>query len=171
MKDANYTICWEFAGDYDEHIIADKCKEYELNFCFSKPAYTYDVLYGLADIGVSDIFISGDLGFDIDSIKRLKRRYRVWGSTIVIRAYPDICQSNWQSMTPELTFWMRPEDQLIYEDAIDVLHSWMGIKGQVYADVWYNVYAIEKKWFGNLNTLINGLVVNDKGIDNRCFTP
>ena len=74
-------------------------------------------------------------------------------------------------MTPELTFWMRPEDQLIYEDAIDVLHSWMGIKGQVYADVWYNVYAIEKKWLGNLNTLINGLVVNDKGIDNRCFTP
>ena len=166
LKDKNYTICWQEASlDVDYHTIADKCVQYNLNFYFENPAYTPDEMYGFADIGVSDIVISGDLGFDTQSLKRLKRRYDV-----TIRAYPDVCQSKWRSLRPELTFWIRPEDQEQYEGAIDVLQGWMCIRGQVYADLWYDVYAKDKYWYGDLTKLITGLFIDEQRIDSRCFT-
>lgn len=166
LKGRNYTICWEEAGEVDPHIIANKCKEYELNFCFAKPVYNYDVLYGLCDIGVSDVFISGSLGFDKDSIKRVKRRYE----NLTVRAYPDICQSEWNAFRKDLCFWVRPEDTKYYEDFIDVFHSWCGHYGQVYADTWYEIYAKDGYWLGDLTKLIRGLREEEHSIDGRCFT-
>ena len=168
LKDKNYTICWQEANldDMDCAYIAETCKQYGLNFCFSKIAYAADVLRGMSELGVSDVYISGDLGFDMPTVRRVKRKY-----SVLIRAYPDICQSEWRSLSPEYTFWIRPEDQDAYSE-IDVLQTWMGVKGQIYADVWYQVYGIEKKWLGDLTKLISGLFIDrdSRNIDSRCFT-
>lgn len=172
LKDKNYTICWQEASATDlYHIIAERCKAKGLHFCFSDAVYTFDTLYGLCDIGVSDVYISGDLGFNVDALKRCKYYAKFTrDEDLIIRAYPDICQSKWTSFTQELAFWIRPEDVDNYEGAIDVMQTWVGQYGKDYADVWYDVYSKDKFWLGDLNKLIRGLYINDKPLDGRCFT-
>ena len=123
-------------------------------------AFTWDIFWGLVNLGVSDIYITEDLGFELDKVADAAH-----SRNIQIRAFPNIAQSHWASTEGIKQFFIRPEDVVEYEPFIDVLEFY-GEKTD--ADIFYSIYAEDKQWYGPLNEIIIGL---NSGLDGRFIWP
>lgn len=121
----------------------------------------WDTLRGLSRLGVSEMYICGDLGFELDEVsKYLHER------NIKIRAFPNVCQSAWTyDMEFLRSFFIRPEDVDIYDKYIDVFEFFGNEEAQ---KTIFKAYAIDKQWYGKLEELIIGF----KGdMDSRYIFP
>ena len=137
-----------------------KCKTYNIPFYSTFAANDWDTLRGLIDIGVSEVFITADLCFDLEAVSTF-----VHNNNVKIRVVPNICQSTWAD-TPSLkTFFIRPEDVDIYESYIDVLELDYRLSS---IDTIYKIYAKDKKWIGDLQDLI---IHFKDSLDNRFIPP
>lgn len=88
----------------------------KIPFYFDRLVKDWESLVGLKDLGVSDVYISGALGFDLIRVREWADKYN-----INIRAFPNWAQSTW-GMTPAFRrFFIRPEDVEYCEGLIDVL--------------------------------------------------
>lgn len=143
--------------------ISKVMKEYNLPFCFRAPVDNFDILIGQLDLGVTDITITGDLGFNLEAVSKLVKD-REQGQKI--RCYPDVRQSNWNGLNPALCFWIRPENIKDYEPYIDVLEFWKDSMSFIQADLLYNIYAEKGYWNGSLSYVIEGM---PDWIDNKCI--
>lgn len=96
------------------------------------PVTDWETFTSLQSIGVSDIYIDGPLGFQIDRIIKAK------GDT-KIRVSPSVSpNSSFNKGSNADSFFIRPEDLKLYEQAIDVID--FKINDQEKEDVLYTIY-------------------------------
>ena len=121
-------------------------------FYFCNPIETWDVLLGYLAIGVSDVFVTNDLGFDLEEISRTTKPLGVQ-----IRCYANICQSSWGEGFGFKSFYIRPEDVDKYSQFVDVIEFY---KSEDIQNTLYDIYFHKKKWSGPLKEIIKGLKVD-----------
>ena len=134
-------------------------------YYFNMPVKNIGDIYNAIDLEVDEVYISGDLAFVLPQAKELLD-FR----NIKIRAFPNICQKEWNGKTPSAFkgFFIRPENVDLYANYIDTLEFY-GLDNEQKQNVLYETYAIEKRWYGPIKEIIIGL--DDCDIDNRFIIP
>lgn len=143
---------YEFDGSKK---VFDIFKEKEIPAFFSTMVHSWDVLTGLADMGVNDIYIVEELGFELDKAAAVLHE-----RGIQIRCYPNVAQSAHPNVPDIKKFFIRPEDVERYARYVDVFEFY-GDNNNLY----YKIYAKDKKWFGDLSEIIFDF---NKSLDSRC---
>lgn len=119
-------------------------------------ADTLDSLCGLCNMGVSDVFITGELAFKMNVVKNVtKEQFNVQTRIIPNIAQELVINPHIQDGDKLTSFWVRPEDLDLYEEYIDVIDLFGLNEKQV--SVIYNIYFLEKTWSGDLGKLIIGV--------------
>lgn len=134
----------------DSFDIMDVCKTLNIKFFYGVPINNFYDLQALMDYGCSDVRIDAPLTHMLDKLEKLDITVRL-SPNIAYYAYiprkDGVCGS-----------WIRPEDTILYEKYIDVFEfEDCDIKKE---QALYRVYAEQKTWSGNLNTLISNLNYN-----------
>lgn len=144
----------------DENVI-NLFKDNNIPFFFDKFASNFEMAYGMAKSGVSDIYVVEELGFRMESLAYLKEKFGV-----KIRVFPNMAQSARKSAIPSIQrFWIRPEDTELYEKYVDVFEFIS--EDTTRLSVVYEIYK-QRQWLGNLNDLILDFqepIVPNTGID------
>lgn len=132
--------------------IMEKFQENGIAYYIDIAAYTWQHIHILIEKKVSDILITGPIGLEIKDIAT-----RLHNLGIQVRAIPNyIHKEEEQSSFPTFTsFYIRPEDVEEYEEYIDVLE--FPHADLTKALIYYKIYAEDKKWYGNLQEIIEGL--------------
>ena len=138
----------------------EKLKEYNIPFYLDIRANNWDIFNGLVELGVSDIYITEDLGFELEKLAEIAH-----SKGIQLRAYPNVAQSQWDTTPALKKFFIRPEDVDKYANYIDVLEFFGAVDK---SETLYKIYAIDKKWYGKLNEIIIGF---NSDLDNRFLVP
>ena len=126
-----------------EHL--NRIQTYKIPFFFSYLVTTIDELHGLMKYKPTDMYICEELGFSLDKISKI-----LHNNNILVRVFPNICQSSF-SETPSIkTFFIRPEDISIYSSYVDVFEL---IADAERVKTLFKIYN-EEKWFGKLTEII-----------------
>ena len=154
----NLVIKFEY---YDKTII-EEIVELGFPFFYNIHVNNWDLLLGLIDLGVTDVYVVEDLCFQLDKVAEIAH-----AENVQLRVFPNVAQSVWGDTAPLKKFFIRPEDVNIYGQYVDVFEIY-GENKNVIA-VTLKVYQKDKKWFGRLNEIIIGL--GDPNLDSRFITP
>lgn len=148
----NYAI--RFPSLFDENTVSkeelEEFKNANIPFFINDYLDRWDMLYGYINLGVTDIYAANELGFELDKVHKIAAEHEV-----NVRVIPNIAQTSWYD-TPDLVkFFIRPEDIIDYEPYVDIfeLSENMPERPQI-GNVLYKAYAIDKRWFGQLNEII-----------------
>lgn len=133
--------------------IAETCKESDLPFYFDCWIDRWDELIEVLELGVTDICVKNELGFELDKVAAAARKYGA-----KVRVIPHYAQTSGRNEPDLRSFYIRPEDVFLYDKIVDVMEiveedvhkPWM-------AETLYKVYAIDQQWKGNLQEIISGL--------------
>lgn len=147
-KEKNYNIAILFETAYPEQIPLEMFKELSVPFFFEVGVESWDRLNELISLGVSDIYITGDLGFNLFNVAKYVP------ANIHLRCFVNLCQAEWDDSKGLKTFFIRPEDIDYYGKIIDVFEFFKSVEEQ---NVLYDVYFHDKEWNGNLREIIKGL--------------
>lgn len=139
--------------------IIDTLKKYNIPFFIFKFANNWDTFRGLINLGVSDIYITDSLGFELD--KCAKEAHE---KNINIRVFPNVAQSQWDLTQSIKKFFIRPDDIDIYGEYVDVFEFICNLDQE---EPLYKIYK-DKNWFGKLNEIITFL---DSEVDNYSIIP
>lgn len=133
-----------------DRYYANELKEKNIPFYFTTLVTTWDELEGVLSFEPSDVFISGQLGFDLERINK------ILPENTKIRCYANIVQSSSSSRYGNgfKSFFIRPEDVDIYSEYIDVIQFFDSVEQQ---NVLYEIYFKDKEWNGDLREIIKGL--------------
>lgn len=145
---------------YGMDELVELCKKHKIPFFYENIATQWDVLNGLAEEGVSDIYIGEDLGFEIKKVAEV-----LHDRGIKVRVFPNVAQSAWKDTPAYQKFFIRPEDIYLYEPYVDSCEFFNSIHNN---ETYYKIYAIDKKWEGNLSDCIIDL---DQSFDSRFLIP
>ena len=145
-------------------IQEDMVKELQgkIPFFYANYAKTSDEVYGMIKRGVSDIYITESLAFNIELIGSYCKYMRV-----KVRVIPNIAQyhAGFRHEIPDpYKFFIRPEDVDLYEAYVDVFEI---IAPDDRLSVIYEIYR-NKVWDGDLKQLIVGL---DESFPNAGMIP
>lgn len=132
-------------------------KEAGIDYFFFNLADSWIKLRYLIQLGVSDVYITEALGFDLERASDFAHK-----NGAKVRTYPNVAQEE-IPIYDIYSFFIRPEDIPIYENYIDVCEFFWKTKISE-QPVYYKIYAIDKKWFGELQEIIVGL---KQSIDSR----
>ena len=144
IKDGGFDIAVKIEED-DTHLV--DYSETNIPYFFETGCSTWDQLHYLINMGVSDIYIIEQLGFELDKVKK------ICGDKIQLRTYPDVCQIRPTKVSNSIYgFFISPSEIYLYEDYIDVCEFFKDNK----EDVLFDIYK-KGKWLGNLKTLITDL--------------
>ena len=147
---------------YNENTIEDIVEEC-IPFFFDQRVTTWDLLQGFIELGVTDVYVCEDLGFNIKEVAATAHN-----ENVNVRIFPNVAQSSFED-TPDLwKFWVRPEDIHLYEDYVDTIEFYYYLKEEQ-IDVYYEIYKINKKWFGPLDEIIIGL--KNKNLKSQYMLP
>lgn len=135
--------------------------------CFYQPGFydadSLDKLRALCERGVTDVYISGQLGFSLFDVRTIVEKFNV-----KVRVVPNVAQvadfgiGCTQKDGNITAFWIRPEDLELYKELIDVVEFICSDEKQ---NIFYEIYFQDKSWSGNLGTIIAGLEeVPNKGL-------
>ena len=138
----------------------NKDKRYDFKFFFDELINNWDTLIGLLEYGVSDIYIVENLGFELDKVAEIAAKYKVQ-----VRVFPNVAQSSFNETAALKKFFIRPEDIDIYNKYIDIIEFY-NVDDKL--DIYYKIYAIDKKWLGQLNEIILDF---NSDIDNKYIIP
>lgn len=128
---------------------------------FNTKVNNWDVLIGMAELQISDMYIVEDLGFDLPRVSEYLK-----AKNIKVRTFANVCQSAWSTTPTSRTFFIRPEDVDLYSSYVDVIEFYYSRIDQ--QNILYKIYAKDKKWAGNLSEIIMGF---KEDVDSRCFLP
>lgn len=145
-----------------EKEIAEALQEVGIPFFFDYHCNSWDALHGLIKAGVSDVYITDGLGFELDKVSALCKK-----NNVKVRVFCNVCQSVWRGTDTFHTFFIRPEDVDLYAHYVDVFEFFGELKS-VTADMLYTIYSKDKKWFGPLREIIVGFNSN---LDSRYVSP
>lgn len=153
-----FEIISEGYPQYDFAVrFADRVRETpKWSFFYAEYISTWDRFDEQVRMGVSDIYVTEELGFDLAAAARVAKR-----NGVKIRVLPNYAQSGSPTTDPAKKFFIRPEDESVYEGIVDVYEILQ--QGNT-AEVVYKVYAKDKQWYGDLNEIIPTLKEN---VDNR----
>lgn len=129
--------------------IIEQLSEVKIKFFFNILISNWDNLNGILDLGVSDVYIVEELGFQLDKVAEVVHEKRAQ-----VRVFPNVCQTSWKGTDPLKTFFIRPEDVDIYEDYVDVF-EFFGDKRE--SERLLDIYKEKQRWFGPLNEIIIGM--------------
>ena len=153
-------------GHIPEQKYLDWLKERNIPYFFSTLVRDWDTLNYYVGLGVTDIYIVEALAFELDKVRNITKG-------INIRCLPNVAQCSvpkteapYYNLSPMKDFFIRPEDVSVYEPYVDVLEIWGWEDSR--AATLYDIYAHDKKWYGQLNEIIFGL---DSKIDSRFVIP
>lgn len=149
LLEAAYEKGYNIAIILPDKFYANQLREHGVPFYFEDPAFTWDQLRGMGSLGVSDVFVSGELGFDLENVK-----WYADLNDIKIRCYANISQSMWKTGDGFKDFYIRPEDIDFYSNYIDIIEFYDSVDNQ---NVLYEIYFYDKEWNGNLREIIKGL--------------
>lgn len=150
IENKNFTFLLPSINEENKKTISvfiSALREYNIPFFFDDKVYSIDKVWELIEIGVSDIYICGELGFEIANIAD-----KIHEANVKIRTFPDIAQSTRVSGESLTKFYIRPEDIEFYEDYIDVCEFFANDKTR--DNVLYQIYAINKQWTNNIKDII-----------------
>ena len=161
----NFAICFGEARrptvvSKEIAVIIEDLKEANINFFMGDLITTGEQLQYYLELGVSDVYLTEDICFNLDAARRMCDRYGVQ-----IRAFPNVAQSSIQASPALKKFFIRPEDVTYYESYIDVLEFWGDLERQ---DVFYLIYAKKGRWPGELKEIIYDF---DASLDSRRTLP
>lgn len=124
----------------------ENIKWFLLNGC-----YTWDMLNECIKFGVSDVYITNELGFDIKNVKSFCDR-----NNVKVRVYPNIAQTSAILLTLGTyeSFYIRPEDVDLYENYVDIFEFFLNEEKE---RVLYEIYE-DRGWRGDIDQLILNLV-------------
>ena len=117
-------------------------------------------MIGLLEYGVSDVYIVENLCFELDKVAEVAKKYNAQ-----VRVFPNVAQSKFTDTSALKKFFIRPEDLDAYNEYINVIEFY-NVDNKI--DTYYEIYAIDKKWFGKLNEIILDF---NSDIDNRYIIP
>ena len=147
-KEKSYNIAILFETIYPEQIPLEKFSTLSIPFFFEVGIKDWDRLNELINLGVSDIYITGDLGFNLFNVAKYVP------ADIHLRAFVNLCQYDWDNSEGLKTFFIRPEDIDYYGNIIDVFEFFKSVDEQ---NTLYEIYFHDKEWNGNLREIIKGL--------------
>lgn len=126
-------------------------KEFNVPFYLQLHVNSWDALQYCINLGVSDVFITEEMGFDLKRIVKLTRP-----ANIQIRCYANISQIQYPYAENDglKGFYIRPEDWREYSEYVDVIEFYKSVDIQ---KVLYEAYFIAKEWDGPLKEIIKGL--------------
>lgn len=139
----------------------DRLKEKEIPFFYSTFVDKWDVLMSFLSVGVSDVYIVNELGFDLKDVSKVCKEHNAQ-----IRVFPNVAQlsSRVGKMNKLKSFFIRPDDIEHYEPYVDVCEFFGPLDRQ---SVLYEIYT-DRKWLGDLEQLIIGL---NMSIQNNTLVP
>lgn len=153
---------YKFAAALDQYdeSLANAFRAADIDFYVATPCKDWEEFHYLVSAGVSDIDISGPLGFELTKVKfallSINRKIQIRATANMVNKL--------QSFTPTyLGFFIRPEDVPEYEGLIDVL-EFEAVERQ---DVYYQFYAEGVPFLGDLSNCIYGLntPIDNKGLN------
>ena len=154
--DLQFAVC---LNEYSEGLVKTLQKTNLAFFC-REPVHTWELLWKLVEVdGVSDINLSGALAFEIPKVKKyldsLDRK-------VNIRLTPNLVSSELPQIPQLVQFFIRPDDIDLYAPYADVIE----FEGLEYQDNFYNIYAKQKLFYGNLNQIIYDFqdAIDNKGL-------
>ena len=150
-KHKNFKILMSMNQNFDYFIDAG------IPFFFIEGAGTLSQMRNFVDTGVCDIYIVGDLGFDLQNVSEYLKE-----NNVEVRIYPNIAQYN--AMDSRVAFFVRPNDLFLYENYVDIIEFAGPLQKQ---KVLYDIYT-DEDWLGSLKDLILNF---DLDIDNRDILP
>lgn len=121
-------------------------------FYFGDIITNWDQFNYFINLGISDIILGEEICFEIDKAAAVAH-----SKNILVHVYPNVAQSAINQTPAHKKFFIRPEDIPIYEPFVDVCEFWGDLKK---LSVYYKIYAVKKKWLGNLSFIIIGLHSN-----------
>lgn len=155
---------FNFKVEFAEMIYNIQEYNYHFKYFFHTYVNTWDRFIGILNLGVSDIYIIDELGFELDKIAEIAHK-----NNVSIRCFANIAQSSWVDTPSIKKFFIRPEDISFYENFIDVIYFTGKIEE---INIYYDIYKNDKKWFGKLNEIILNLDENDEiDLDSRYIIP
>ena len=104
---ANYSI------ECDNLTIFKKFKDLGYNCYLSFPVADWETFQELKTLGVTDIYIDGSLGFQVDRLKKAK-------DNICLRTAPHISPNHLDEAPAANFFFIRPENLELYEGVFDI---------------------------------------------------
>lgn len=141
--------------------LANVCKEKDLKFFFDIVVRDWETFNLYADAGVSDVYLVEQMMFEIkDAATAAHKR------GIKIRTIPNIAQRRYEETPTIKSFFIRPEDIVLYEGLVDVME--LHLIEEINQDVLFDIYKNDKKWIGPLNEIIIGL---DCDLDGKYLIP
>ncbi len=144
---------------YNEKI-KDLLPNLQVPFFFDWIITDWDELLGYIQLGVSDVYIGNNLGFELDKVAEVAHQ-----NNVQIRVFPNVAQSSWKETSGLKKFFIRPEDVTFYSDYVDVFEFWgTDLKKQ---EIFYKIYN-KQEWFGSLNEIIYEL---NEELDSRYIIP
>ena len=146
--DKNYNIAIILPDIY----YVERLKAKGVPFFLGAPARSWDEFAGFLSLGVSDIYVACELGFELDKISDIAKK-----NNVKIRCYANINQSSWKGEKGLKGFFIRPEDVDFYSNYVDVLEFYDAVDQQ---NVLYDVYFHSKEWNGKLREIIKSLNVD-----------
>lgn len=149
LIEAAYEKGYNVAAILPHRAYVDKLKAKNVPFFLELYTSTWDSFIGQIELGVSDIYVTQDLAFELDKLSPIAKE-----NNVQIRCFANIAQSSWEDWKGIKTFFIRPEDVDIYSEYVDVIEFWDAIDNQ---NVLYDVYFKDKKWDGKLREIIKRL--------------
>ena len=146
-----------------QKAFSDFFREKKIPFFFSAFCNNWDSLYAYSLLGVSDIYITEELCFNLKDVKAFCQPRR-----IKIRVFPNVAQVSGKGTSGIISdiqkFFIRPEDIPQYEQYVDICELWCPLEKQ---SVMYEIYKSEQ-WLGNLNEIISSFSLD---VPNTGFMP
>lgn len=134
--------------DADMMIFIQELQKYKIPFFTKDRCGTWDKLYVISQLGVTDVYVVEGLGFNLPLVSTFAKERQ-----IAIRTFANVAQYSAGPLPLKLNFFIRPEDISIYEPYIDTIEFFIGKE----LDVLYQIYTKDQQWYGNLQEIINGL--------------
>lgn len=148
--------------DYSEILynVFPKIQDNDVPFFFDSFAKDWDMVLGLLSLGVSDIYISGQIGFCLHLLKDILENEGM--EDVQIRAVCNAAQASflYKEQDNFKAFFIRPEDVEFYGQYIDVLEFNNFSKS---INTTYEIYK-RGTWDADLEILIDRLNIS---VDNR----
>ena len=129
-----------FLFDYYFNEYDDMLKEFQekgMPYFFNKKINNWDELNGYISLGVSDVYIVEDMGFDLEAVKNAATV-----AEVRVRAFANVAQSSFNASAALKKFFIRPEDIELYSDYIDTIEFFGDTKQQ---EVLYKIYTKDQK--------------------------
>ena len=160
--DVKIVVCFginSVARELDAELKENILKLAPIPFYFDTVICDWETLHYYLELGVQQICIAEQLGFELPAVKKICDAYKVG-----IRAFPNVAQGRISTTDGLKKFFIRPEDIDIYAEYIDTFEFW----GPDDRQATYRKIYEKREWYGDLSEIIFGLKIS---LDSRTIIP